>query len=787
MRSHKLTKRSIPTLGLFKKDKRNSQSSFFTDSEAVENAEPPKRKEPTFCPQPSSLDTLAISRKVTDSNTPELYSVSCSSSELLSDIMLPSPVEPSPLCLEIEEGNLETSRFKVILYIVRCFYDRQQIQLFFNSDQFIDPKISNEEKNVFFQIVLAQLTPEQAKILNHRGCIEKKLACCDVSELYLEALIAGKEDLIAPFSDETLSHIKANYLLQSLCDSYLFFEFVFSANPERKINDRIFTLFEYFNIRNAQAGVLYAHILRFLYGQKEIYVLSLESMYVLVHLLSEWLAIPEEIDNLLNALVSTHKGHRILRAMNNLNASKFLDFLKKNEKTEIFFSKMSDVFELTAVIMNPSKVESCKTKQKLAIFATEEVTYFINSLPSSNLIEKLLIQSSKKEWMQFLDIVWELNLAATDTLIFKKMGFVYCLKDMGKEEELVQRIKRWFSFATLTDSPEIQRAFMSDEGLIKGNQVKLQTYQSVLISVKQAKIIQNLRQAISLNELKFKWLPYFKAIWVLLLEHWDPRAYFFDVTRLRDSFKKVMLDKLERYEPNAHNPELYRLSELPKEMTAEILQNSALIQEYQSYLDKMTICYEEMTVQRKQNEAVAADLFPEIEGYISFQTLLILSTPSLSREQGFILSIKFIQLFVQMLSDRNLSNGWSEKIHHESPQMLYVNIDLSQSCIKILRDCKMIKLSKVPFNTECYLKEKLAKEAISQIYEEIDKTIDSIERVSKAPRDFKGYDLSYDEEMNSNSPLSFFSSAHRSGICSDYEQSGGSNPNDEISRSKLSQ
>ena len=263
-------------------------------------------------------------------------------------------------------------------------------------------------------------------------------------------------------------------------------------------------------------------------------------MCTLIDLLSDQLKVPEEIDGLLNALTNTHTGHRILRVMNRSNVARFLDFLKKFEKKAMFFSKMIDVFELAASIVSSSEIDRGEDKQELTMFDTlDEAIYCIHSLPSSTIIEDLLIKSPEQGRMRFLNILWNLDSAITDAFIFKKIGFIYRLKDMVQEEELVQRIKRCFSFDILTDSAEIQRAFMRNEALIVENQKKIQTYSSVLISAKQAKTIQTLWNVISIHELKAEWVTYFRSIWALLLEHWDPREHILEAITIRDLFKEI--------------------------------------------------------------------------------------------------------------------------------------------------------------------------------------------------------------------------------------------------------
>ena len=465
-------------------------------------------------------------------------------------------------------------------------------------------------------------------------------------------------------------------------------------------------------------------------------------MWTLINLLNDWLEMREKIDSLLNALTSTHKGHRLLRAMNQPNVDKFLDFLKRTGKMKTLFSKMVNILELAASIMNSSTVKSSEIKQEFSVFSTlEEAIYFIHSLPSSSLMEELLIRSSEQERKRFLNILWDLNLAVTDTLLFKKAGFVHRLKIMEKEEELVQRIKRWFSFATLTASPEIQRAFMSNADLMESNHKKLQIRQTLLINAEQAKTIQNLRYAILLNELKAKWVTYFKVIWTFLLEHWEPRSHLLCAHPLRDSFRKIMLDGLERSEPSAYNPKFYQLSNLPVEMTTEILQDSILTQEYQGYLDKMTKCYEQMTACRKQSEIAAADPFPTIKGYTSFKDLLRLLTPDLSADQALVLGVEFTQLFLKMRNDDSLSTNWSEKDQSQLPQMLYISSDLSQEAIGILRTYKIIKLSKLSFNTDYHFKKDRAKEAILKIHEKICETMNLIERISLPSGRIEGFGL----------------------------------------------
>ena len=108
----------------------------------------------SFPPQYPSLhsETPSTPRTEADLNTVYFDSPDCSSSELLSEVMLPPAVETSPLCLEIAENNLEISAFKVIVYLVSCFYDKKQVQLFFNSDHFLDPMITNEDKDIFSKL-----------------------------------------------------------------------------------------------------------------------------------------------------------------------------------------------------------------------------------------------------------------------------------------------------------------------------------------------------------------------------------------------------------------------------------------------------------------------------------------------------------------------------------------------------------------------------------------------------------------------------------------------------------
>lgn len=717
----------------------------------------------SFSPQYSSHSPLCseislISRDVTYLGTSSLDSSGRSSPELLSEVILPPSVEPSPL--EIAGNNVENRIFETILYIVRCFNDRKQIQRFFNSDQSITPTITEIDKDVFLQIVLAQLIPEQARVLKHREYIENKLIRGDASDIkpYLEALIAGEKDLPAPFSTKMLFNIKSAYLLQSLCESYLFFEFLFSANPERKINDETFTLFKNFNLKNTQVHALYTHITRFLHSKNEIYPLSFDAMCILISLLTGWLEIPEKIDGLVDALAYTHTGHRLLHAMDKPNAVKFLAFLEGTKKIENFFSEMVAILEL-------AKIKRDETKKELAVFANlGEATYFIHSLPKCILIEELLINSSEQERMRFLNVLWNLNLAITDALIFKKIGFVYRLKNMEKEEELVQRIKRCFSFDILTDSAEIQRAFMRNEALITENQKKLQTYSSVLISTKQAKTIQTLRYVISINELKAEWVTYFRAIWALLLEHWDPRKHLFEAITLRDSFKKIMLDKLAGCDSDAHDPKFYQLSMLPKEMTVEILQNSLLTQKYQFYLDKMTICYERINACREKSKKETADPFPKIKGYINFKDLLSLLTPELSEAPALVLGTEFTQLFVQALAEHRVEMNWPEKNHCQLPQMLYIGTDLYVEASEILRKDSVVERSKRSFhlNVDC------AKKAILKICE----AINFIDHISLPSGSIKDSAVNHNantpdispqkiERSNPNSPPSFFAQSSR--------------------------
>ena len=374
----------------------------------------------------------------------------------------------------------------------------------------------------------------------------------------------------------------------------------------------------------------------------------------------------------------------------------------------------------------------------------------------------MLCYFSEQEKMRFLKVLWDLDLLVADTLIFKKADFIHHLKEIN-EEGLVKRLKRWFSVDTLTDSPEIQRAFMRNEELIKNNEKKLQACQSLIISAEQAKIIQNLEHAIALNELKAEWVAYFKTIWSLLLEHWDPRAHLFSATPLRNAFRKVMLERLECSQAEAYNPEFYQLANLPAEMTSEFLQNSALVEEYQTYLDKMAACYEQITACRKRNKKASADPFPKLKGYLSFQTLFTILIPSLSEQQGCTLSNKFIQLFMLISNDPDLSVHWPEKTFNKLPEMLYISTYLSQEFIDILKTAEVFKLSKVAFNTDYHLKKEAAKKAILKICEAINFT----HRISLPSGSIEGYGLKrvahiadtparLEEKSIINSPPSFF-------------------------------
>ena len=115
-----------------------------------------------------------------------------------------------------------------------------------------------------------QLTPDQAKILKHRKYIKDRLIRGDVGDTlpYLEALATGKKDLAVPFSDNMMLNVKADYLLQSLCGSYLFFEFLFSATSKPKIDNEIFSLFKNFNLKATQVDTLHEHIIAFYTVQK---------------------------------------------------------------------------------------------------------------------------------------------------------------------------------------------------------------------------------------------------------------------------------------------------------------------------------------------------------------------------------------------------------------------------------------------------------------------------------------------------------------------------------------
>lgn len=576
--------------------------------------------------------------------------------------------------------------------------------------------------------------------------------------LDLDALITGRGDLSAQFLDNKMLGVKTDYLLQCLCGNYWFFEFLFSVNSERKkTNDKIFPLFKNFNLKNTQTHALYTNIIQFLYSKKEIYPLSFDAMWTLIDLLSDKLKVPEEIDGLLNGLTNTHTGHRILRVMNKSNVAKFLDFLQRTEKIKRFFSKIVDNSELAASIMNSSEIERGEAKQERTVFdSLKEITYFIHSLPESTLVEELLARSSEEEMMRFLNVLWSLNLAVTDASIFKKVEFVYRLKDMVKEEKLVQRIKRCFSFDVLTDSAETQRAFMRNEALIVENKKKLQAYSSVLISAKQARTIQTLWSVISINELKAEWVTYFRGIWDLLLEHWDPRKHLSEAITLRDLFKKIMLNKLAGCDSDAHDPKFYQLSMLPKEMTVEMLQNSDLTKKYQRYLDKMAICYEQ--IHRKQNKKTT-DPFPKIKNYTSFKDLLRLLMPDLSEAQALVLGKEFTQLFVQALADHCVKRNWSEKVLDQSPQMLYIGTDLYLETFEILSKDSVVERSKKTF----HLNEYCAKNAILKICEAINFIDDislpagSIEN-SAVNHSANTPDISPQkiERSNPNSPSSFF-------------------------------